>query len=105
MSALLNLGSLIFGIIAWILPVFNLMQYNKARHGRWAILSAVSLSACAVSLCMQIFEVNHRVKIQDWSALMDTSHAMASAATVLLVVTMILNAITLAVYCGKNPKD
>ncbi len=98
----LNLGSLVFGLIAWILPVVNLMQPNKADHRSWAVFSVASVSACAISLCMQIFYTDHLVKIEDWSALMDTSHAVAFVATSLLAVTIILNVFTLVVYHGKK---
>ena len=94
----LNLGSLVFGLIAWILPVVNLVQRNKADHRNWVVFSIVSVSACAISLCMQIFYTNHLVKLEDWSALMDTSSAVALIATILLVVTIMLNAFTLVVY-------
>ncbi len=97
-----NLGSLILGLIAWILPVVNLMRQNKTRHRNWAVFSVASVSACAASLCLQIYYINHLVKIEDWSALLDTSDAVVLAATILLAVTVILNAITLAVYYGKN---
>lgn len=101
----LNLGSLVLGLIAWILPVVNLMQHNKADHRNWVVFSVAGVSACAISLYMQILYTNHLVKIEDWSALMDTSHAVALVATLLLVVTIILNAITLVVYYGKKLKD
>ncbi len=101
----LNLGSLVLGLAAWILPVVNLMQHNKADHRNWVVFSVASVSACAISLCMQIFYTNHLVKIEDWSALMDTSQAVALIAALLLVVTIILNAITLVVYYGKKLKD
>ena len=51
----LNLGSLLLGLIAWILPVVNLVQHNKADHRNWVAFSVASVSACAISLCMQIF--------------------------------------------------
>lgn len=98
----LNLGSLALGLIAWILPVVNLMQHNKADRRNWAVFSVASLSACATSLCMQLFYSDYLVKIEDWSALMDTSSAVALVATILLVVTIILNAITLVVYYRKS---
>ncbi|WP_249336681.1 hypothetical protein [Sporosarcina sp. Marseille-Q4063] len=99
MVGLLNLGSLVLGLIAWILPVVSLMKYN---HRNWATLSVMSLSACAISLCFQIFYNYHLVKIEDWSALMDTTRAVAFAAAVLLIVTILLNGITLIVYREKK---
>jgi len=101
----LNLGSLVLGLVAWTLPVVNLMQHNKADHRNWVAFSIASVSACAISLCMQIFYTSHLVKIEDWSALMDTTHALVLVATIFLVVTLILNAITLVVYNKKTSKD
>jgi len=68
------------------------------------VFSVASFSACAISLCMQIFYTDYLVNIADWAALLDTSHAVAWVAWVLLIVTMILNVITLVVYCGKRRK-
>ncbi|KOS68945.1 hypothetical protein AEA09_10570 [Lysinibacillus contaminans] len=100
----LNIGSLVLGLIAWILPIVNLMQYKKHDHKNWGTLAILSISACAVSLCFQIFYNNHLVKIEDWSALMDTTDAVASVASVLLIVTVLLNAITMIVYCDRTAK-
>lgn len=104
MIGLLNLGSLVLGLIAWILPVVNLMRYEKHDHRNWVTLSIMSVSACAIALCFQIIYSYHLVKIEDWSALMDTTGAVAFAAAVLLIVTIILNAITLIVYRGQIVK-
>lgn len=103
-AVLLNLGSLILGLIAWTLPVVNLVRHNKANHKNWVIFSVTSVSACAISLCMQIFYTNHLVKIEDWSALMDTSSAVVMVATLLLTVTIILNTMVLVIHYGKNSK-
>ncbi len=104
MIGLLNLGSVILGLIAWILPVINLIRYEKHEHGNWVALSIMSISACAISLCLQIFYNDHLVKIADWSALMDTTGVMVFVAAVLLMVTIILNAITLIVYRDRTAK-
>jgi cytochrome c oxidase subunit 4 len=98
----LNLGSLVLGLIAWILPVITLMQHNKADPRNLVVFSVASVSACAISLLMQIVSTSHLVKIEDWSALMDISPSLVLVASILLVVTLILNAITLAVYYGKK---
>ena len=104
MVGLLNLGSLVLGLIAWILPVVNLMRYEKHNHRNWIALAMMSISACAISLCFQIFYNLHLVNIEDWSALMDTTGAVAFVAAVLLIVTIILNGITLIVYRDKAAK-
>ena len=104
MIGLLNLGSLVLGLIAWILPVVNLMRYVKHDQRNWVALSIMSVSACAISLCFQLIYNYHLVKIEDWSALTDTTSAVAFVATVLLIVTIILNAVTLIVYRDRTAK-
>ncbi|MPN58831.1 hypothetical protein SDC9_206546 [bioreactor metagenome] len=101
-AGLLNLGSLVLGLIAWVLPVISLMRRDKTRHRNWSAFSVASVSACAVSLCMQLYYTNHLVQIKDWSALMDTSSAVALISTINLAVTILLNGITLAVYLRKK---
>mgnify|MGYP001213146350 CR=1 FL=1 len=98
MVGLLNLGSLVLGLIAWILPVVNLIRCGKRDHRDWIVLSIMSISACAISLCFQILYQYHLVKIADWSALMDTAGAVALVSAALLIVTILLNAITLFAY-------
>ena len=104
MIGLLNLGSLIFGLIAWMLPVVNLMRYEKYSNKNWTVFSIMSISACAISLCFQIFYNYHLVKIADWSALVDITDNVVLVAGVLVIVTIILNAITLIVYRDKTTK-
>jgi len=101
----LNLGSLVLGLIAWILPVINLMKHNKADPRNLVVFSIASVSACALSLCMQIFSLNNLVTKEDWSALMDISPTLVLVASILLVVTLVLNAITLRVYFRKTSED
>ena len=94
-----------FGFVALILPIIILVQRSKTNHRRYAIFSITSLISCAVSLCLQIFELHHRVIISDWSALMDTSRAVAIVAGLLLSVTIILNIAILVTYPEKRHKD
>lgn len=96
----LNVGSLVLGLIAWILPVVALMRMSK----HWVAFSIMSLSACSISVCFQIYYNYHLVQIKDWAALMDTMRAVVIAATVLLVVTLLLNVVTLVVYRGRTAK-
>jgi cytochrome c oxidase subunit 4 len=99
---LLNLGSLLLGLIAWIFPVINLVKSNTVEHKNRVVFSITSICACAISLYLQILYSNHLVKMEDWSALADTSRAVALVAAILLVFTITLNAITLAVYCKSG---
>lgn len=94
----LNVGSFVLGLIAWILPIFHL---EKSREKRFA-LSVASFSACGIALCFQIFYINHVVNLEDFVALMDTMSAVAFASAVLLIVTIVLNAISLLFH--RNQK-
>lgn len=100
----LNIGSLLLGLIAWTLPVVNLMQYKKRVLRNWRSLSIMSISACSISLYFQIIYNNYLVKIEDWSALMDTSGVLVFVGSVLLIITLLLNVITLIVYNGRTAK-
>ncbi|MEO4054832.1 hypothetical protein [Solibacillus sp. CAU 1738] len=104
MFGLLNLGSLVLGLIAWILPVVNLMRYETHNNKNWITLSVMSISVCSLSLCFQILYIYHKVTVEDWSGLMDTMYAVAFASAALLIVTIVLNAITLIVYRDRTAK-
>ncbi|MEY2373614.1 hypothetical protein [Lysinibacillus capsici] len=94
----LNIGSLLLGLIAWILPVIYLMGNKKHEHSNWGILTVLSISASAISISFQMFYNYHLVKIEDWTALMDTTRAVVIATAVLLIFTFILNGLTFIVY-------
>lgn len=98
----LSIGSLVLGLIAWILPVVNFKLYTKNARHNWVALSIMSMSACAISLCFQIFNNYHLVKIEEWSTLMDTIGAVAFVSAVLLIITIILNALTLILYRDRT---
>jgi hypothetical protein len=98
---MLNLGSLILGLSAWLLPVVNIIQHRKHNYWSWISLSLISLSACSFSLCFQIFEIYGRVLVEDWSALLDTMSTVAFVSAILLFVTVILNVITLIKYRSR----
>lgn len=58
----------------------------------------MSVIACAISLCFQIFYNHHLVQIGDWGTLMDITGTLIVVSAVLLIVTILLNTITLIVY-------
>lgn len=99
-SVSLSLGSLLLGLIAWIVP-FLAMKHPEKNVGKHII---VSFSACVASLCLQLFEINHRVQIQDWSALMDTIGTLKWVAVILAVITIILNIMALVICSEKETK-
>lgn len=102
MISFLMVGSLILGLIAWILPSINIGRYKRNYNKNWAIYSITSISACATAVSFQLIYSNHIVRIKDWSALMDTIGTSTFLSLTLLIITLILNVISLGMYHTKK---
>lgn len=85
--AYLNLVSLVLGIVSLGLPLIALQR--RERDLLWYHIG--SLSACGIALLMQMMYTYHLVSIADWSALADTNGAVSSLASLLLILTILLN--------------
>lgn len=90
LSVIYNIGSIILGIIAWASAGVAIAKSKRAQT-----LSAVSFVACIISLFLQFLEVSNRVNLGDYAAIEDTIRAVILAATLLIVVTIILNSVAL----------
>mgnify|MGYP001459723344 CR=1 FL=1 len=90
MSIVYNLGSLVLGLAAWGIPLCAI-----GRKYRFGICCIGSLSCCVLSFLLQLLEVRNRVRLSDWSALMDTIDAVVAAAVIMVVVTLISNVFAL----------
>jgi len=98
MDVLIGLGSILLGSIAWIFPIVNLARRKKSENKSWIAFSTTSVSACAITLFIQIVSLNHMVDIEDWSAIIDTTNALVFVSSVYLFITLALNLITFLVY-------
>lgn len=65
MVSFLMVGSLVFGLIAWLLPSLNISRYKEGYNKNWSTYSILSVSSCAISICFQILYSNHMVQIGD----------------------------------------
>ncbi|PRY82270.1 hypothetical protein [Alkalibacterium olivapovliticus] len=90
----LNIGSLIFGIIAWSIPASSILNTKKIERPI-SVKVLLSLSACATALWFQLAYTTYLVQIQDWGALEDTTFTLNWGAAILLVVTIGLNILSL----------
>lgn len=88
MTVFYNLCSLFLGLAAWALGFAAIF----CRKGHPKVMFA-SFACCGVSLVSQFFEVRHRILIDDLFAIADIYPAMAWVTLVLLVGTLLLNAI------------
>lgn len=102
MISFLMLGSLILGLIAWILPSINISSYKIKYNKNWAIYSIISITACAIAISFQVIYSNYIVQIGDWSALMDTSGTSTLLSIILLISTLVLNGISLGMHYTKK---
>jgi cytochrome c oxidase subunit 4 len=90
MYYLLNLGSLLFGAISWIIPAILLLRGKDPIKLRMKGVFYSYISA-SIAIFMQILYTKHLVDISDWSALMDTQGGVIFAVSILLIVLIILN--------------
>jgi len=101
MYGLLNLGSFILGIIAWIIPIHILYARKKNTTELW-MLSFLSIIFVCMALFMQMIYTWHLVNKNDWSALLDTQGAVIFAAAILMVGAIILNGFILNMVKKRN---
>ncbi|KIL50802.1 hypothetical protein KP77_14220 [Jeotgalibacillus alimentarius] len=101
----LNIGSLVLGLIAWIIPVVLLAKHDKKSLQSWALFSIASISACVIAVLFQILYNDYLIRIEAWVSLMDTTRAVVVLSSILAGVTIILNVITAIVYNKKIHKS
>ena len=87
----LNFGSLLLGLAGWLVPLRCMGKLAKGGDADPPRSLAVSLSCCAVALWFQLLYDAHLARIEDVSAWLDTSGAVAKVAGFLLVTTLALN--------------
>ena len=90
---MLNIGSLISGACAWLfagLAISAPKPFTSHRN------TYTSISLCTISLIFQLFEINRRVLLSDYTAIEDTIRAVLIASVVLVSITMILNLVAVA---------
>lgn len=102
MISFLMIGSLVLGLISWVLPIIILIKYKRNKNNNWAIYSIASISACAITICFQVIYSNYITNIGDWSTLMDTIPTSTLLSIILLIGTLILNGILVGMYYTKK---
>lgn len=102
MVSFLMIGSLILGLVSWILPALNIIKSKSNYNKNGATYSIISMGSCAIAITFQILYSNHIVKIEDWSTLIDTSNTSTLLSVILLVITIILNIISLNSISAKQ---
>lgn len=84
MYGILNVCSLVLGLLSWALGFAALVRRSRNY-------CAGSFCACAAALLGQVLYTQHLVAIRDWAAIEDTHGAVTLAAAVLLAGNLLLN--------------
>ena len=89
---LLNIGSVLFGLVAWGLPIICIVRQRMTDKVKsHAAIIAISFGACAASLLTVILYMRYLISWEDWPALLDTSYMFAFLSSALLAGAIILN--------------
>ena len=96
-STVLNIGSILLGVCAWILAAIAIITPREKSSHRNTVFS---FCCCAAALVFQLFEVGNRVNVGDFAAIEDTIRAVLLAAVVLVITTAALN-IAALVRCRR----
>lgn len=91
---MLNLASIVLGLIGWAVPVFQLGRMVKSGTGTGRYGHILSMGACALAIWCQIRYNEYLIDIEDWGAIMDTIDAVRKVALFLLVTTLVVNLVT-----------
>lgn len=90
--SVLMIGSLVFGLISWGLPIMHVGFQNKVTNP--GLISLFSLSACAIAISFQVIYGHLMINRNDIAGLMDTSGVLTIASIILLLGTLLLNGIS-----------
>lgn len=89
--AWLNIASLSFGVLAWMLPIFAMMAFQKQKNPRGNSMMYGSLCFAVMSLFCVISYRHYLIQMEDWSALMDTTRGFQVASLVMTSVTVAMH--------------
>ncbi len=101
----LNLLSIVLGIVALLLPGVAVMMHKKNRYGLGNVLTQLSFLSALTSLLSVIAYQNYLVTIEDWSAIMDTSHAFMVVSCLFVAAVCAVNALSFGVVAHLHAKN
>lgn len=84
---------LVFGIGAIIFALLNVITVLKNKSSKWYRFCSLSLTALTV--CAFYSEAATRVVKEDWAGLMDTMPTMNKALWVLVILSIVINSVSL----------
>lgn len=88
MNGIGSVGSILFGLISWMLPIWFLSIRTCEKKGA-AVLTGLGFAS--VSLIIQFLGIANEVYTGDYSALLDTMHAIVMIVVLYIGLTLLLN--------------
>ena len=88
MNGIGSVGSILFGLISWMIPIFFLSIRICEKKGA-AVLTGLGFAS--VSLIIQFLGIANEVYTGDYSALLDTMHAIVMIVVLYIGLTLLLN--------------
>lgn len=105
MAGWLNIGSCILGTAACVIPIVSLLASRKSGRHNWLFFAAASGMCCAMALWLKLAYMNYLVRINDWTALLDTANTTLFRTLALAVVFTALNWFCVHVHRGDRTAE
>ena len=84
---------LLFGLIAIIFAILNVIWTSKHKDAKW--FRYFSLSFTILTLCVEYNQVSQWVVNEDWSALLDVVPYMPDSLWALAIASILINGVSL----------
>ena len=98
-TVLYSVGSIIAGLVAWAIHVWQMTFARKDRRGIWAVASfAFAMSAVTI----QFFGIANDVFTGDWAAIEDTIKALYMVVVLFGGITVLLNGVMVFDKTGRK---
>lgn len=85
-----SVGSIVLGLVAWGMPVWQICFAKMKRNDVPAIASFASALA---SVAIQFGSIAYDIRTNDWAAVEDTVEALLGVVIIFSVITIMLNAV------------
>ena len=99
-NGLFTLIPLLLGLLAWILPIVQIVRHKKNDRDCFGGLSSVSFLLCAIAIWIPILSMDLLIRNHD--SVQDLVWGFNFASMFLLMVTIILNLLAYHAYKGRK---
>ena len=95
----MNVSSIVLGLVGLIIPIIHFINYKKFSKKYNGLVHIISFVSCGVAIVFQNIYTDYLLKIEDWTAILDTYSTITKISIILLA---IITALNLIVYIVSN---